>query len=112
MDAAGAVDAQNAPTAPWKPPRTRFPTAPTRITNALTNKISDTPDDEPLHTIHQPGTLKLISRPAGFLGHLDVVEHRGFWKTGADIDRLHFHHDSVLDDEVDAIGRRNRVPYT
>jgi hypothetical protein len=31
MDAAGAVDAQNAPTAPCKPHRTRFPTAPTRI---------------------------------------------------------------------------------
>lgn len=28
MDAAGAVDAQNAPTAPWKTPRTRFPQRP------------------------------------------------------------------------------------
>jgi hypothetical protein len=28
MEAAGAVDAKNAPTAPWKTPRTRFPQLP------------------------------------------------------------------------------------
>jgi transposase len=32
MEAAGAVDAKNAPTAPWKTPRTRFPQLPQAVT--------------------------------------------------------------------------------
>src|SRR4051812_15273048 len=42
MEAAGAVDAQNAPTAPWKTHRTRFPQLPQAshksVTDVLTSK--------------------------------------------------------------------------
>ena len=58
MEAAGAVDAQHAPTAPWNPPRTGFPQLPQAIIvlaneREVTARLCPVPDREALSLRHQ-----------------------------------------------------------
>ena len=69
MEAAGAVDAKNAPTAPWKTHRTGFPQLPQAITilaNAeeVTAKRCHAPDRE---------ALSLRRMFLGLTGRIDVA---------------------------------------
>ena len=68
MDAAGAVDAQNAPTALGKPHRPRFPTAPTRIVDFKEKKDQNGSRQPASHT-------KFLTLP--FAGHNRIPSNPG-----------------------------------